>query len=84
MVMLQVKVIPRSSKARIIKEKGIIKIKLVSPPKNGKANKELKEFLSKKLGVPKRNINIISGLHLREKRIRVEGLSLEEVLDKLD
>jgi len=38
-----------------------IKVKIVSPPEKGKANKELIKFISGKLEIPKKNIKIISG-----------------------
>ena len=79
MAILKVRVIPRSSKREIIKEEHRFKIKLVSPPHDGKANKELKELLSKRLKVPKRAIEIVSGEHSRDKDISIEGLSLKDI-----
>lgn len=38
-----------------------IKIKLASAPEKGKANKELINFISDKVGVHKKNIKIIAG-----------------------
>ena len=83
MAVLQIRVIPKASKRQIIKEGNKIRIKLISPPQDGRANKELRELLSKKLKVPKGNINIISGERFRDKHVRIEGLSLEEVLNRL-
>ena len=50
---------------------GRIKIKICSPPQDGKANKELMDFISKKTGVPKKNIRIISGERSNLKEIEI-------------
>jgi len=38
-----------------------IKIKLAAVPEKGKANKELINFISDKIGIPKKNIKIVAG-----------------------
>ena len=77
---IRVKVVPRSSRNRIISEdKGIFKINLTAPPVEGKANTALKQLLSKRLGLPKGNVEIISGERSRAKSVRIHGLTLEEV-----
>lgn len=71
-----VRIIPKSSKNEIIKEEGsAVKIKVTSPPVEGKANKAVIELLSKKLNVPKKNVVIVSGEKSRNKRIRIYGIS---------
>ncbi len=81
---IQVKIYPRSSKQEIVGVLGKdIKIKLISPPLENKANKELVIFLSKKLFVPKSSIEIISGKKSTKKRIRILGLSEKEAIDRL-
>jgi uncharacterized protein (TIGR00251 family) len=78
---IQVKVLPRSSKDQIVgqDQQGIFKLKLKAPPVQGRANKALKEFLSKRLGVAKTNIEIISGERLRLKTVQISGLASEDV-----
>ena len=77
---IQVKVVPRSSSNIIIsEEKGVFKIKLTAPPVEGKANTALKQLLSKRLGVPKGNVEIISGQRSRVKSVRIHGLSFKDV-----
>ena len=48
-----------------------IKIRICSHPKDGEANKELIDFISKKTGVPKKNIRIISGERSNLKEIEI-------------
>lgn len=78
---IRVRVLPRTSKNQIVGvDGGVFKVKLTAPPVEGKANKALVQFLAKKLGLPKRDIEIVSGEHSREKSIRVSGLPVDEVL----
>lgn len=48
-----------------------VKISLTSPPVDGKANKQLIQFLAKLFHVKKTDITIISGVHSRQKCISV-------------
>lgn len=82
---IQVRVLPRSSRNEVIGgENGVIKVKLAAPPVDGKANKALKEFLAKRLGVSRKNVEIISGERSRLKSIRIHGLSREDVRGRLE
>ena len=79
-----VRVIPRASKSEIVGEHdNALKIKLASPPVDGAANEELVKVLSKFLGVSKGDVEIISGMASKSKRVRVRNLSqshLEEAI----
>ena len=84
-IVFEIKVIPGSSKTAVsglLGEK--IKIKISAAAEKGKANKCLIEFLSKKLGVKKNAIRIISGQTSTLKRLQVSGLSTEQMLKKLN
>ena len=81
---MDVKVLPRSSKDEIVGERdGVCKIKLTAPAIEGKANKALLKLLAKKLGLPKREIRIISGERSRTKSIRINGLTPEQIQKRL-
>jgi len=81
---IKVKVIPRSSRTEILgKENDIYRMKLTDPPVEGKANKAVIELLAEKLGVPKREIEIVSGKTGRLKTIRIRGLAAGEVAQAL-
>ena len=60
-----------------------LKIALNAPPVDGKANAALLKFLSTKLGVAKRQIELCSGAASREKRVFVSGMTIEQVKDLL-
>jgi len=80
MVRLTVKVRPGTSRTEIAGlTDGVWQIRVAAAPEKGKANRELTEFLSKRLGVSKSRITIERGLTARVKVVAVEGLSIEEV-----
>ncbi len=77
---IRVKVIPRSSRNQVLGfEEGTVKVKLTAPPVEGRANKALKELLAKRLGVAKKDVDIVSGERSRKKTVRIYGLCPEEV-----
>ncbi len=80
---ISVRVVPRASRIKILKEADHFKIKLTSPPVDQAANRQLQELLAKKLSLPIRNIEIISGLQSRNKRIGITGLNEQQVLNLL-
>ena len=78
-VLINIRVVPRASKNEISGEMdGAIKIRLQSPPVDGKANKALIDFLSELLGVSKSSVAILSGETSRNKRVHVRGIELVE------
>jgi uncharacterized protein (TIGR00251 family) len=50
-----------------------LKIRLAAPPVDGQANEALIAFLAEAFGVPKRQVELISGHASRSKRVRVTG-----------
>lgn len=76
---------PNSSKNQIVGLHGDrLKIKLKSPPVDGKANECLIEFLSEMLEISKSKIHLIKGQTGREKNLFIEGLSKEFFLQKIN
>jgi len=55
------------------------KLKVTSPPVEGKANKAVREYLAKSLGIAKGRVEIISGEKAKLKSVRIEGLEQETV-----
>ena len=62
---------------------GAIKIKLRAPAVAGKANAALVDFLAKRLKVPVRRIVLLRGHKSRDKLVRIDGLSEEELRRRL-
>ena len=48
-----------------------LKIRIASPPVEGKANEELRRFLADAFGVPRRNVTLVRGEASRQKTLRV-------------
>jgi hypothetical protein len=75
-LIIKIKVEPRSSKAGIIGPYGdALKVKLTSPPVEGKANKELVAVLAQELKINKKDIEIVSGQSSKNKVVRITGIS---------
>lgn len=61
-----------------------INISIKAPAKDGKANSALISVLAKILNLPKSSLRITSGLSSRQKKIRVEGVSTNELISRLE
>ena len=73
MKIYQVKVLPRSSQNKVTEdEPGSLKVKLVAPPVDGKANEALIELLSKHFKLRKSSIRILRGENSRNKMIEID------------
>jgi uncharacterized protein (TIGR00251 family) len=82
-ITIKIKVEPRSSKSGVMGRYGdSLKVKLTSPPVEGKANKELVEVLSKAFGIKKIDIEIISGKNSKNKLVKLAGVSSLEKITK--
>ena len=79
-VILDLYIQPRASRSRIVglHDKSI-KLAVSAPPIDGRANKEVTAFIAKLLKLPKSSIEIISGHQGRRKRLRIKGLSENNV-----
>ena len=55
-----------------------LKIRLAAPPVDGKANDCLVDFVAKKLGVPRRQVTLVSGQTSRSKRVTVQGIDVAQ------
>ncbi len=83
-VRFKVSVVPNSSCSKIVEiTEEFIKIKLNSPPIEGKANKEVISMFSKILKIPKSTISIINGEKNKLKTIQAQ-ITEEDFLKKLD
>ena len=81
-IIFTLRILPNSSKNEIIKSEDIIKVKITSPPVDGKANKALIEYLSKSFKIPKTSFKIIKGETSKDKTLMV-SVTDEEKLQNL-
>jgi uncharacterized protein (TIGR00251 family) len=75
-VTLKIRLQPRAAREGIDGMHGdSIKIRVTAPALEGKANTALTRLIAKKLKIAASNIEIIAGLHSREKLLRISGIT---------
>lgn len=73
-IVLQLHVQPGARRTEVAGTHGdALKIRLAAPPVDGKANDELTAFLAKEFGVPKRQVELVSGAASRNKRVQIHA-----------
>ncbi|MGH7545961.1 MAG: DUF167 domain-containing protein [Gemmatimonadota bacterium] len=71
---------PRASRAGIAGLHGdALKVRVTAPPEGGRANDEVVRVLADALGVPRSAVEILAGHTSRRKRVRVRGVTAEQV-----
>ena len=78
-LIIKLKISPNASKNEIIKTEDGVKIKITAQPIDGKANKCLVEFISKKYKIPKSSIEIVRGETSKEKTILIKNLDNDKL-----
>lgn len=82
---LQIKAVPRAAKNGI---QGVhdnaLKVRLTTPPIDGKANAALIKFLSKALRVSKSQIHLVRGETDRHKTLRITGITKTSLLERIN
>lgn len=70
---LKIKVTPRSARTEIAGEMadGTLKVHVAAPPDKGKANDALCDFLARHFGVPRPQVEVLSGHTATRKLVRV-------------
>jgi uncharacterized protein (TIGR00251 family) len=82
---IAVRVTPRASKNEIVEvlNDGTIKVHLVAPPVEGKANEALVKFLAQVLGVTASRIEVVAGANGRDKLFSVLEMDAATVHKKI-
>jgi len=81
---ISVKVKPRASREAVEGWKeDVLVVRLTSPPVDGAANSSLIKFLSKRTGVARSRIRIVSGEKGRSKVLEFEGIELQDLRERL-
>ena len=79
-IVIDIKLIPRAGATTLAGMRdGAILIRLAAAPVAGAANLALVTFLAHLLGIPKRNVVILSGDKSRRKRVKISGVTAEAV-----
>jgi uncharacterized protein (TIGR00251 family) len=80
-----VRATPRSSKSGLDGVFGdALRVRIRCAPVDGKANKELVETLSDAFSIPKSRVKLVGGETSKNKRVLLEGLSIEEAKKVID
>lgn len=81
---LSVRVTPRSSRNGFIKyEYGCAHIRVSAPPVDSAANAACCEVVAGLAGVRESQVSIVGGAHNRNKVMNIEGISVEELAERL-
>lgn len=79
-VLVDVHVVPRASRSKLLGvHDGRLKISLAAPPVDGAANEALVSFIAKLLSVPLRDVTLARGESSRQKQLRIQGVTVEQV-----
>lgn len=83
-IAVDIRVIPRARRSELggIRDDRLV-VRLAAPPVDGAANQALIEFLADLLERPRRAIRLLSGETSRSKRVEVQGMTLEQVRQRL-
>ena len=83
-VVVHIHVLPRSGRTEIVGRHGdALKVRVSAPPVDGRATDAARVAVAEALGVPANRVVVVSGEHSRLKRLRVTGLQVGEVEQRL-
>lgn len=83
-VLVRLHVQPKASRTRVVGFfDGCLKLAILAPPVDGKANEEVLKFLADLLARPLRDLALKSGLQGRRKQILIRGMTVAEVRSKV-
>ena len=81
---ISLRVVPNARHTQVVGLHGdAIKLKVASPPLDGRANEEIISFLAKTLRLPEKDVILVSGAKSRDKVVRVTGLSAADLRSNL-
>jgi uncharacterized protein len=79
-VLLRLKVVPGSSRDRIVGDLGgALKITVAAPPEKGKANKAVVHILAKALGLRDSQVEVTGGASTPNKTVLIRGARPERI-----
>jgi len=79
-ITIDVRVIPRARKTECAGFRDdVLVVRIAAPPVEGAANEALIAFFSSALRLPRRAVRIVSGERGRQKRLVIDGVTLEQI-----
>ena len=77
-VRIQLHVQPGASKSEVAGLHGErVRLRIQSPPVDGRANEAVLDWIAAQLGVPRRTVTLVRGAKSREKTVEIAGISVE-------
>lgn len=84
-MIIRVRVIANAKHNEVMGRVGsIVRVRVAAPAVDGKANRELIEFLSEFFGVKRHDVSILRGEKGKEKTVQVEGRPEHEIEEMMD
>lgn len=81
---LIVRLQPRAKRNAIVSERdGVLHIAVTAPPVDNQANEALCKLIAKQAGIANGRVRVIQGERSRQKVIRVDGMTPEQLKDAL-
>ncbi len=82
---LTVRVQPRASVDVVtgFTDDGLLRVRVTEPPVDGRANRAVERLLAKALDVPRSRVTVVRGATARTKTLEIEGLSEQQVRERL-
>lgn len=79
-----IKAIPNAPRTEIVGWLGdALKVKVHAPPVEGRANEVLCDFLADHFALPRRAVTVLRGDTSRQKLLRLEGLTLADLKQRI-
>ena len=84
MTLLKVKVVPGSSRDRVVGPYGPgVRVQVSAPPEGGRANRAVEQLLAGALGLKAQQVRVVKGQTQPRKVLEIEGVELDAVLAAL-
>lgn len=81
--LVEIKAVPGAPRSEVVGWVGdALKVRLKAPPVEGQANAELCRFLAATLELPRGADSLVSGARSRQKRVKIQGLSREALIER--
>ena len=80
---VEVRVVPRSSRADVTAGPGGLRVRVHAPAEAGRATREAAALLAAALGIPPSRVSLRRGARSRSKVFAVRGLTVREAADRL-
>ena len=83
MARIEVRVSPRASQNRILRDESGIRVYVTAAPTDGEANEAVQALLAKQLKISKSSVQLARGETARNKIYDIDGLTVDEILQRI-